>query len=132
MVRTHSPARIAAIVAAAGLGIVLIWGAVSHAEPQRTNRAAAEAAVQEALQREMYGLVDERDSLLKAAIDHLPQFAPALWQLGHVKDARNRWLTSGQFIERWTSSSFCVGRGSFFVSSRPPAAAARSSTTLNR
>ncbi len=104
MVRTLAPARIAATVAAAGLGIVLVWGAVSHAEPQRTNRAAAEAAVQEALQREMYGLVDERDSLLKAAIDHLPQFAPALWQLGHVKDARNRWLTSGQFIERWTSS----------------------------
>jgi hypothetical protein len=104
MVCKLAPARIAAIFAAAGLGILLTSGAGVRAEPQRANRAAAEDAVREALQREIYGLVEERDSLLKSAVDQLPQYAPALWHLGHVKDNRNRWITSGEFIERWTTS----------------------------
>ncbi len=97
--------RVAAIFAAAGLGIVVIGGAgVSRAEPQRNDRLAAEEAVQEALQREIYGLAGERDSLLRAAAERSPQYAPALWHLGKVKDSRNRWITSDQFIERWTGS----------------------------
>lgn len=104
MVRTLAPARALALFVAAGLGVVLVWGAVSRAETQHADRAAAEEAVQEALQREIYGLASQRESLLHAAIDRSPQYAPALWHLGHVKDARNRWITSGDFIERWTAS----------------------------
>jgi hypothetical protein len=104
MVRTLAPARIAALLAAAGLGIVLFFGAIVQAEPQRGDRAAAEAAVKEALQREIYGLAAQRETLLKSAIERSPQYAPALWQLGHVQDARNRWLSSDDFIERWSTS----------------------------
>lgn len=105
MVRTLAHARIAAIVAAAGLGIAIMWGAgVSRAEPQRGDRLAAEEAVQEALQREMYGLASERERLLQAAAVHSPQFAPAQWHLGKVMDSRHRWISADDFIGQWVAS----------------------------
>src|SRR5687767_7311951 len=74
MARSLAAARVAAFVAA-GLGIVLACGSALQAEPHRGTRAAEEA-VQEALQREIYGLTTERDSLLHSAAAQSPQYAP--------------------------------------------------------
>jgi hypothetical protein len=105
MVRTFAHGKVAASFAAAALGITIALAAgVSQAETQRENRLAAAAEVQEALQREIYGLAAERESLLLAAARRAPQYAPALWHLGHVKDARNHWLSADDFIEQWISS----------------------------
>jgi hypothetical protein len=98
-----APARAAALVAAAGLGIVLLWPAASRGEPLSGN-AAAKEAVQEALQREIYGLAAERENLLRAAVKQSPNYAPALWQLGQIKDARHGWMASDDFIEQWNTS----------------------------
>ena len=105
MVRVSSWARGASFALAAGLGVlVLLSAARAPADTQQNERAAAGDAVTEALQREIYGLSAERDELLRRAAAQSPNFAPAQWHLGNVKDARNRWLSADDFIEQWASS----------------------------
>src|SRR5687768_15759087 len=95
MVRVSSWARGGSFALAAGLGVlVLLSAARAPADTQQNERAAAGDAVTEALQREIYGLSAERDELLRRAAAQSPNFAPAQWHLGNVKDARNRWLSA--------------------------------------
>jgi hypothetical protein len=53
--------------------------------------AAAEALVQEALHREIYGLRQDRDRLLREALQLKPDYAPAKWHLGFVR-FQNEWV----------------------------------------
>ena len=74
------------------------------AETLHPTRRTAEHSVQEALQREIYGLSQERQQLLEAAAKSSPNFAPARWHQGLVLDARNRWIPIEGFIQQATSS----------------------------
>ena len=104
MVRTFEHARVAASLAAAvGIAVALAASTV-QAEQQRQNRLAAAEEVQEALQREIYGLAAERESLLLAAAKRAPAYAPAKWHLGHVQDTRHRWISADDFIAQWLGS----------------------------
>jgi hypothetical protein len=76
------------------------------AEARSDNRRAAENAVQEALQREIYGLPHERQQLLASAQELSPQFAPARWHQGLVRDARNRWVPIEDFVQEATSAAW--------------------------
>ena len=59
---------------------------------------SAQQQVQEALQREIYGLESDRQELLAAATKKVPGFAPAMWQLGYLKDQRNRWVKADDYL----------------------------------
>jgi hypothetical protein len=93
-------------VVAGGVWSVLLasWSGPVWAEPRHSVQREAEEAVQEALQREIYGLAEERKELLLIAAEKSPQYAPAMWHLGRVRDSRNRWVTTDDFIQQWTSS----------------------------
>jgi hypothetical protein len=102
---TLEPARLATRLLAGCMGIVVaIAAGVTRAEPVRANRPAAEEAVGEALQREIYGLADERQRLLHIAAEQAPQYPPAQWHRGMVKGPRKNWLSVEDFIQQWTSS----------------------------
>lgn len=58
--------------------------------------------VQEALQREIYGLESDRERLLREAATKSPDFAPAMWQLGYLKDQRNRWVPADDYLQQGT------------------------------
>lgn len=105
MLRTLASARFASLGVAAGLSLAVILSASrAPADSQRSDRQAAREAVEEALQREIYGLSTERQKLLRTAAEHAPQYAPAQWHQGMVKDARHRWLSAEDFAEQWTGS----------------------------
>jgi len=99
---TLAPARWAICLLAGYMGSLLTMA--SGAEPARANRKAAEHAVSEALQREIYALCDERQRLLNAAAELAPQYPPAQWHRGMVMGPRKSWLTIEDFIQQWTSS----------------------------
>ncbi|HZL90336.1 MAG TPA: polymorphic toxin-type HINT domain-containing protein [Pirellulaceae bacterium] len=103
MVRTLARAKVAIGFAPVFAIVVFISASAVWAETKRESRLAAAADVKEALQREIYGLTAERESLLLAAAKRAPTYAPARWHLGHVQDARKRWMSADDFIEQ------CIG-----------------------
>jgi hypothetical protein len=72
---------------------------LSAAEAIDPKHPDASAAVCEALQREIYGSDTSRRELLEAAVAMSPEFAPARWHLGYVKDARRGWLKHDEFLK---------------------------------
>jgi len=54
--------------------------------------AAAEQTVREALQREVYGLDQDREQLLSAALKAAPDNAAARWHQGYVRSATGEWI----------------------------------------
>lgn len=58
----------------------------------------ASYAVSEALQREIYGLEDDRRELLDDAAERSPQYAPARWHLGFLRDERRGWLKFDEYL----------------------------------
>jgi hypothetical protein len=66
--------------------------------------AKAAALVQEALYYEIYGSAADRDRLLTAALEVVPDFAPAMWQRGYVRDGR-KWVTIDEAAHRSAASS---------------------------
>jgi hypothetical protein len=72
---------------------------LSAAEAIDAKHPEASAAVREALQREIYGSETARRELLDAAVAQSPEFAPARWHLGYVKDARRGWLKHDEFLK---------------------------------
>jgi tetratricopeptide (TPR) repeat protein len=77
----------AGVVVVAALGLPL--GAAERVDPKYRE---ASYAVNEALQREIYGLEGDRQQLLSAAAEASPEYAPARWHQGYLKDARRGWL----------------------------------------
>jgi hypothetical protein len=97
----HLRARSALISVFAGV-VVLIGFAISPAAAHAAERAPAKnevlkASLGEALQREIYGWDEERRSLLAEVTSLSPDFAPARWHLGYVKDADRGWLLHDQW-----------------------------------
>lgn len=80
-----------AIVLLAGLSLS------SLAEENRDDPSALQK-VQEALQREIYALDRERSELLAAALAASPQYAPARWHSGYIKDPRRGWLKYDEYL----------------------------------
>lgn len=72
---------------------------LSAAEALQAKHPEASAAVREALQREIYGSETARRELLDGAMVKSPEFAPARWHLGYVKDARRGWLKYDEFLK---------------------------------
>lgn len=70
-------------------------GAVERDQPD-TKRGLAIEAVREALQREVYGLTDDRERLLAEATAHDPELDAAHWHRGQVLDAQGRWVDHEQ------------------------------------
>lgn len=54
--------------------------------------------VAEAMQREMYGLADEREELLQAASRLAPELPSARWQQGMLRNQRNQWQSVDDMI----------------------------------
>ena len=105
MVRIRVLCRWGSMTVALGLGMAVILSASrAPADPQRGDRLAAPEAVREALHREIYGLSAERKTLLQSAASLAPQYAPARWHLGEVKDSRQRWISVEEFAHRWSTS----------------------------
>src|SRR5262245_29834613 len=73
--------------------------ALTAAESGDAVHSAAAVAVREALQREIYGSAAARRELLDEAVDSEPEYAPARWQLGYVKDAKRGWLAHNEFLK---------------------------------
>jgi Pretoxin HINT domain len=69
------------------------------AETSDLKYPAAAANVREALQREIYGSESARRELLDEAVAQAPEYAPARWQLGYVKDAKRGWLKHDEFLK---------------------------------
>jgi hypothetical protein len=68
-----------------------------RAQPDKASAAAARLAVAEALQREVYGLPDERSALLEEAERQDPTSQPAKWQQGLVRTSDGEWLPPEDF-----------------------------------
>ncbi|QDU29888.1 hypothetical protein ETAA8_50040 [Anatilimnocola aggregata] len=60
---------------------------------------SAENAVREALQREVYGLDGDRQTLLSKATSTAPDFAPARWHQGYVKSPTGEWTKAGDKLD---------------------------------
>lgn len=69
----------------------LLHATTQAAQQGKQQASAVEALVQEALHRSVYGLDDERDSLLQQALTLDPDYAPARWHLGYVRDG-DQWV----------------------------------------
>ncbi|MCI0357633.1 MAG: HINT domain-containing protein [Planctomycetaceae bacterium] len=101
-------------VAAPAIGltslVLPLAGTSSAADPSDLKYPAAASAVREALQREIYGSESARRALLDEAAAQAPEYAPARWQLGYVKDARRGWLKHDEFLKTskaaWTLARY--------------------------
>jgi hypothetical protein len=82
------------LLALAGGASIAVWASVpvTAAESQAKTRASAKEAVREALQREVYGLQDDRDAILAKAADADPRLDAARWHQGQVKDEQGKWV----------------------------------------
>jgi len=69
------------------------------ADPTDARYPEAATAVREALQREIYGSASLRRDLLDQAVAQSPEYAPARWQLGYVKDAKRGWLKHDEYVK---------------------------------
>jgi hypothetical protein len=78
--------------------VILALPGAAFGESQADKNRAAHQQVQEALQREIYGLESDRQELLAAAAKKVPDYAPAMWQLGYLKDQRNRWVKGDDYL----------------------------------
>lgn len=75
------------------------WSAILQgADRLPTRKEALETSLSEALQREIYGLDTQRRSMLAELTTNTPEFAPARWHLGYVKDAQRGWLAHDQWL----------------------------------
>jgi len=80
---------------------LVVWGIVASflsgvtaegvAATKAEKRRQAEQLVSEALVREVYGAVDERQALLEQAAAIAPDYAPAFWHRGYVRQG-NQWV----------------------------------------
>src|SRR4051812_29625084 len=93
-------------VASLSLQLLLLSSGVAAEPSRRALLAPAEGikplppaeAVKSALQREIYGQGRERAELLAAAVKQAPAYAPALWQLGQVRDQKGRWQAVEEYV----------------------------------
>ena len=74
----------------------MIVTSVGWADSRAEKRRQADALVAEALHREIYGLEQEREQLLREALALEPDHALAHWHLGHV-GFRGRWVPVEDF-----------------------------------
>jgi hypothetical protein len=77
----------------------LLLNVVALAEPAARKVDPAAEAVREALQREIYGLETDRSSLLTAAAAVAPQFGPAFWHRGYVRDGKHGWQKHEEVLQ---------------------------------
>ncbi len=95
---------------------ILALPAAALGEAQAEKNRAAQQQVQEALQREIYGLESDREELLAAATKKVPGYAPAMWQLGYLQDQRNRWVKADDYLRQGGAiaplASYLRARGS--------------------
>jgi hypothetical protein len=77
--------------------LTVCLGAVSSVsgETMAQRQRNAEGLVREALHREVFGEVDERQKLLESAQQERPDYAPAKWHAGLVH-FRNRWIKADE------------------------------------
>ena len=69
-------------------------------EPQDdAERAEAEKLVAQALYNEIYGDAEQRSQLLDAAAQHAPDFAPAMWHRGYVRQ-KDQWIKVADLVEQ--------------------------------
>jgi hypothetical protein len=72
---------------------------VGHAkERQAPRREEAQQSVQEALQCEIFGLHEDRARLLEEAAAKAPEYGPAMWHRGYLRDERNQWATIDELV----------------------------------
>jgi hypothetical protein len=86
--RRFSAARFCAVLLA-GMGLPFSQAVWAETGAKKVDPAAD--AVREALQREIYGLESDREALLAKAAEQSPQFGPALWHQGYVRDGKLGW-----------------------------------------
>lgn len=60
----------------------------------------ADDVVREALQREVYGLDDDREQLLTSALNAAPDHAAARWHQGYVRDTNGEWVKAGDLSNK--------------------------------
>jgi hypothetical protein len=80
-----------------GLALACSIASRVQAEPKQNTTQLAQELVQEALQREVYGLAVERERLLTEAVTKAPQLAAAQWARGLVLDGRRGWVPADTF-----------------------------------
>lgn len=56
----------------------------------------ADEVVREALQREVYGLDDDREQLLTSALNVAPDHAAARWHQGYIRGTNGNWIVGGE------------------------------------
>lgn len=90
--------RLVGVLWVAG-NFALICGFAVNVQAERKPNATqlAQDLVQEALQREVYGLSEEREQLLAEAAAKAPQLATAQWARGLVLDGRRGWVPAESF-----------------------------------
>jgi Pretoxin HINT domain len=99
MTRYFSLVAMRCLFLACGATVLAIpWAAGAETQTERSR--GAQRQVQEALQREIYGLESDRQELLVEATKKIPGFAPAMWQLGYLKDQRNRWVKADDYLRQ--------------------------------
>jgi hypothetical protein len=78
--------------------ILSLAGTAASAATKAERTRAASRAVEEALRCEIHGANEYRAELLESALEQVPDFAPALWQTGHVRH-QNKWLPFDELPE---------------------------------
>src|SRR5512134_463164 len=81
-----------------GWFLALIAVVVNGGLLRSEDASPARGAVREALQREIYGLEDDRQQLLTTAARRAPNYAPARWHQGFVSDGKQGWIGHAEFL----------------------------------
>ena len=83
----------AARLSVLGVGLAMtVLPLASFASEKKEKGPSPVASVREALQREIYGDAEDRQKLLSAASAEMPEYPPARWHQGYLKDGRRGWL----------------------------------------
>ena len=77
------------------------WNTPALAVGDRDVTQNAAELVQEALHREVYGLMDQRDELLDRAAELAPNYAPVKWHQGYVT-FQGQWILA-EDVAQWSS-----------------------------
>ncbi|MHC4399777.1 MAG: polymorphic toxin-type HINT domain-containing protein [Planctomycetota bacterium] len=86
------------LVGTSVLAVVVAMPAILSAVPRAERKRAAFDKVQAALDCEIAGADAHRDKLLEGALKVAPDYAPAHWHSGHVRE-NGRWLPLDELIE---------------------------------
>jgi hypothetical protein len=91
----RSPVGVGLVLFVVGIGTVM----PARGEPAKAGPELVAATLKEALQREVYGLDRERNTILASLAVEAPDYAPLRWQQGYIRDGKRGWIQADKFLQ---------------------------------